>query len=410
MLSTDVLVVGGGPAGLAAAVALRRNGARVTVADSMTPPFDKTCGEGMMPDSLQELSLLGVELEASDGAEFHGIRFVGEAGSKNKAATRTQALQAQDAWPLHVATASFPSGTGMGVRRQALHRRMREQAELAGVALRWNCNVQLQADGSVVCGGEPMRYGLLVGADGQGSRVRRWAGLDAGVVIHKRFGFRQHFAVAPWSPYVEMHWGATGQAYVAPVSSDAVCVISMARNPQFRMAEVLDELPWLAAKLRGGKTQMEPLDAERGGVMNTRRFHHVSRGRVALVGDASGSVDAITGEGLAMGFRQALLLAKCLANAPIEDGLRRYDSLHPQILRVPHVMARAMLLMDRYPILRERAMRMLAGKPELLARMLGVHVGAEPLGRFLASHGWEVALRLALPFSASRAAHSIAEA
>ncbi|HEX4319938.1 MAG TPA: FAD-dependent monooxygenase [Acidobacteriaceae bacterium] len=410
MHSTDVLVVGGGPAGLATALALRKNGARVTVADSMTPPFDKTCGEGMMPDSLRELALLGVELSEADGADFHGIRFVGEAGPKDKVASRTQASHTQDEWPLNVATAAFPSGTGMGVRRQALHRRMREQAEQAGVALRWNCNVQLQPDGAVICGGEPMRYGLLVGADGQGSRVRRWASLDAGVVINKRFGFRQHFAVAPWSPYVEMHWGATSQAYVAPVSPDEVCVISMARNPQFRMAEVLEELPWLAAKLRGANSEMTPLDAERGGVMNTRRFHHVSRGRVALVGDSSGSVDAITGEGLAMGFRQALLLAECLESGDMEDVLARYDRLHPKILQVPHVMARAMLLMDRYPILRERAMRMLAGKPELLARMLGVHVGAEPLGRFLVSRGWEVALRLALPFSDSRAAHSIAEA
>jgi menaquinone-9 beta-reductase len=242
------------------------------------------------------------------------------------------------------------------------------------------------------------------------ARVRRWAGLQPGVVINKRFGFRRHFAVTPWSPYVEMHWGATSQAYVAPVSSDAVCVISMARNPQFRMTEALAELPWLAAKLRGAKSEMTPLDAERGGVMNTRLFHHVARRRVALVGDASGSVDAITGEGLAMGFRQALLLADCLSSAGVEDALAQYDRLHPRILQVPHVMARAMLLMDRYPILRERAMRMLAGKPELLARMLGVHMGAEPLGRFLAARGWEVVLRLALPFSASRAAHSIAEA
>jgi menaquinone-9 beta-reductase len=364
----------------------------------------------MMPDSLRELALLGVELDAADGAEFHGIRFVSETGQKDKPTFRAQASHTQNEWHLHVATASFPSGIGVGVRRLALHQRMREQAEQAGVALRWSSNVQLQPDGVVMCGGEKMRYGILIGADGQGSRVRRWAGLDEGVVIQKRFGFRQHFAVVPWSRYVEVHWGATSQAYVAPVSPDAVCVISMARNPHFRMGEVLGELPWLAAKLRGGKAHMVPLDAERGGVMNTRRFHHVSRGRVALAGDASGSVDAITGEGLAMGFRQALLLAECLAGGDVKHGLEQYDRLHPQILRVPHVMARAMMLMDGYPILRERAMRMLAGKPELLARMLGVHVGAEPLGRFLASRGWEVALRLALPFSVSRAVHSIVEA
>jgi 2-polyprenyl-6-methoxyphenol hydroxylase-like FAD-dependent oxidoreductase len=392
MLSTDVLVVGGGPAGLATALALRKMGAHVTVADSLKPPFDKTCGEGMMPDSIRELAMLGIELSDADGADFQGIRFVSEAGPKDKTAS-----DAQKEWQLHVATAPFPSGTGMGVRRLALHQRMREEAEQAGVKLRWDCHVQLQQDGSVHCGGEQMRYGLLVGADGQGSRIRRWSGLDSGVVIQKRFGFRQHFAVAPWSPYVEVHWGASSQAYVAPVSSDAVCVISMARNSQFRMAEVLQELPWLEAKLRGGRPRISALDAERGGVMNTRRFHHVSRGRVALAGDASGSVDAITGEGLAMGFRQALLLAECLAGGEVEQGLAQYDRLHAQILHVPHVMARAMLLMDRSAILRDRTMRILAAEPKLFAGMLGVHVGAEPLLGFVARRGAELAWRLAFP-------------
>jgi 2-polyprenyl-6-methoxyphenol hydroxylase-like FAD-dependent oxidoreductase len=358
----------------------------------MAPPFDKTCGEGMMPDSLRELALLGVELSADEGAEFHGIQFVGDASRD-----ATQNVAGKNGRALQIATARFPSGNGLGIRRQALHRRMTEQAEQSGIKLRWNCHVQLQPDGSLLCDGEQARCGLLVGADGQGSRVRRWSCLEAGVTVSRRFGFRQHFAVAPWSPYVEVHWGANSQAYVAPVSSDAVCVIGMARYPQLRMAGVLEDLPWLAEKLRAGKALRTPLDSERGGGMMTRRLKRVARGRAALVGDASGSVDAITGEGLAMGFRQALLLADCLANESLDLGLKRYDKLHPEIMRVPLVMARAMLLMDRYPALRERALRMLAAKPALLARMLGVHVGAEPLNRFLAARGWEVALRLALP-------------
>ena len=407
MIATDVLVAGGGPAGLAAALALSKRGASVTIADSMMPPFDKTCGEGMMPDSLRELALLGVELSADEGAEFHGIRFMGEA-SRQTSHNATRDVAGRNKRTLQAATAPFPSGIGLGIRRQVLHRQMAEQAEQSGIKLRWNCHVQLNPDGSLLCGGEQTCCGLLVGADGQGSRVRRWSGLEDGVTMSRRFGFRQHFAVAPWSPYVEVHWGANSQAYVAPVSSEAVCVIGMARNPQLRMTGVLEELPWLAEKLCGGKAQRTPLDGERGGGMMTRRLTHVARNRVALVGDASGSVDAITGEGLAMGFRQALLLADCLANESLSQGLKRYDRLHPEIMRVPLVMARAMLLMDRYPMLRERALHMLAAKPALLARMLGVHVGAEPLSRFLAARGWEVALRLALP--AVQRARSTAEA
>ncbi|MGB8062426.1 MAG: FAD-binding protein, partial [Candidatus Sulfotelmatobacter sp.] len=50
LTSTDVFVIGGGPAGLAAAIAARKCGLRVIVADAAQPPIDKACGEGLMPD------------------------------------------------------------------------------------------------------------------------------------------------------------------------------------------------------------------------------------------------------------------------------------------------------------------------------------------------------------------------
>jgi flavin-dependent dehydrogenase len=385
--ATDALIVGGGPAGLATAIALRQRGASVTVADAMGPSIDKVCGEGLMPDSLRELALLGVDISATDGSEFHGIQFIGRSQHDNDEAACE---------PPQQVTAKFPTGVGIGMRRTVLHRRMVERAQEAGVTLRWRSHVQVQPDGAVQVGGETVRYGWLVGADGQSSQVRRIAGLEAAALMIRRFGFRQHFAVPPWSPYVEVHWGTSCQAYVAPVAPDAVCVVTMARSPRVRLAEMLAELPWLAARLRGAKSQMPALDTERGSVMTTRRLRHVSRGRVALVGDASGSVDAITGEGIAMGVRQALLLAECLGTGDAKTAMARYDSLHPQILRVPHTMARAMLLMDSSPAIRQRAMRMLTGKPDIFARMLGVHVGAEPLWRFIASKGPEVAWQMAI--------------
>ena len=61
---TDVFVVGGGPAGLASAIAARRNGFDVVIADSARPPIDKACGEGLMPDGVAALRRIGVELGA----------------------------------------------------------------------------------------------------------------------------------------------------------------------------------------------------------------------------------------------------------------------------------------------------------------------------------------------------------
>ena len=60
MFDADVFVLGGGPAGLAAAIAMRRTGLRVILADAARPPIDKACGEGLMPDSLAAARELGI--------------------------------------------------------------------------------------------------------------------------------------------------------------------------------------------------------------------------------------------------------------------------------------------------------------------------------------------------------------
>src|SRR6266568_6767121 len=74
--STDLFVIGGGPAGLAAAIAARRRGFDVTLADCSVPPIDKACGEGIMPDGLAAARSLGLDLEDAGGHRFAGIRFV----------------------------------------------------------------------------------------------------------------------------------------------------------------------------------------------------------------------------------------------------------------------------------------------------------------------------------------------
>jgi len=330
-----------------------------------------------MPDSLRDLALLGVHLTQGDGASFRGIRFVNDRD---------------------VATAQFPAGgelssaTGVGMRRKALHKRLVQRATEAGVTLRWASPVQLKDSGQVLVGGEPTSYGLLVGADGHSSRVRRWAGLEQGTELTRRFGFRQHFAVKPWSPYVEVHWGESGQAYVTPVGPNEVCVATVARDPRSRLNVILNELPELRERLAGGSAAQPRLDAERGAMTTTRRLKLVAEGRVALIGDASGSADAITGEGMGMGFRQALLLAECVE----QNNLARYNREHPAILKLPQTMARVMLLMDRSRFFRKRAIAMLASEPELFRRMLGVHLGTESLPGFIAANGLAVAWRLAV--------------
>ena len=371
----DVVVVGGGPAGLAAAIALRQRGLDVMVAEALKPPIDKACGEGLMPDSRFEIAQLGIDLSAEDGAEFYGIHFSNQLGQR-----------------VDSVTAEFPNGRGLGVRRLHLHSRLVERATALGVHLAWGSRVELKEGQPVSINGEKCRYRFLVGADGQSSRVRRWAGLERSQLISRRFGYRKHFRIVPWSRLVEIHWGALGQAYITPVAADEICVATMTRLPGIEMDQILDRIPLIRARLRREVSSTRA----RGAITTTRRLERVTAGNVALVGDASGSADAITGEGMAMSFRQALLLAQSLER----ENLDRYAARHASILKMPQTMARIMLAMDRWPVFRDRAVRTLAAEPALFERMLGVHVGEESLPGFLLRKG----LHFGWSLLASRAA------
>jgi flavin-dependent dehydrogenase len=91
-----------------------------------------------------------------------------------------------------------------------------------------------------------------------------------------------------------------------------------------------------------------------------------------LIGDASGSVDAITGEGMSLSFRQALVLADAL----VAGDLRQYQTAHRHMRMRPALMAQLMLLLDRFPRARPHVLRMFAAEPVIFERLLAVHAGA----------------------------------
>ena len=152
-----------------------------------------------------------------------------------------------------------------------------------------------------------------------------------------------------------------------------------------RIADALPHFPALYDRLNG----VAAADGEWGAFAGARRLRRVTCGHAGLVGDASGTVDAITGEGLCLAFQQSLALADALE----ASDLRLYEKAHARLSRRPLWMARLMLTMDGRPWLQRRALQTLSSRPELFGRLLAGHVGLlSPggLARAAATLGWKI--------------------
>jgi flavin-dependent dehydrogenase len=360
----EVIVVGAGPAGIVAAIAARRQGLRATVLDARMPPIDKPCGEGILPQGVAALKALGISLPLESTFPFRGIRFVdGE----------------------HSARADFAGATGFSVRRVKLHQLLVDHAIEIGVDFRWGTRVMEIDQEAVTTAKESLSYRWLIGADGQNSQVRKWAGLDPRAVRRKRFGFCSHFQVKPWSDVAEVHWASGCQIFITPMADDEVGVAVLSRDPGLRLEGALSRFPALAEKLWGATATTR----ESGDTTSLRILPAVARGRVALVGDASGTVDAVTGHGLSLSFQQAI---------PLAEGMKRgdlafYQHAHKKISAVPITMTRLMLLMGGSDWIRRRTIRLFQKTPGLFARLLAIHTEATPLSSVrvaeLAGFGWK---------------------
>ena len=281
----DLAVAGGGPAGLATAILAARAGLQVTVIEQRTGPIDKACGEGLMPHAVRQLDLLGVR---PAGRAFRGVSYLD--GRR-------------------CVTAQFGSGPGLGVRRTTLHEALQHKAAAAGVSVVHDrIGAIVQDERSVTVNGIRARY--LAAADGLHSPIRAGLGLNQPVGRTRRWGLKRHFAVAPWSDVVEVHWSdqpEAGEAYVTPVADDCVG-IAILTSRQGRFEQHLAAFPALRERLDG-----LAYEADRAAGPLRQKSRSRVAGRVLLVGDAAGYVDALTGEGLGLAFAAARLLVDCVA-------------------------------------------------------------------------------------------------
>jgi flavin-dependent dehydrogenase len=287
----DVAVIGGGPIGLAAAIEARLAGLSVVLVEQRDGVIDKACGEGLMPGALPLLERLGVR---PDGHPLQGISY--------RQGTRS-------------VTHRFSSGIGLGVRRTTLQSALADRAAELGV-VRVTARIErirIGAHAVSVDAHFDARY--LLACDGLHSTVARLVGLARPAPRRiRRYGTRQHYFVAPWSDNIEVYYGRDAEFYVTPVSETVVGLAMLARQHTDYDA-ALAGVPELAARVAGA----ESASSRRGAGPFRQRTRARTKGRVLLVGDASGYVDAITGEGLRLGFAQARDAVRCIVAGRPQD-------------------------------------------------------------------------------------------
>ncbi len=358
MATRDVIVAGGGPAGLAFAAAAARRGLDVVVVEKRAGPVDKACGEGILPAGLRALEELGA-LEHVDRAEASAIpeiRWIEPDGAS--------------------VTLRLPPPGGLTVRRTALSAALAATARAAGAEIRVAEVVdhRREADGVTVelrPGRELLRARALVAADGLASPIRRREGLDRLQRSARRYGLRRHFALSPWCDAVEVHFGRGAEAYVTPVGPRQVGVAFLfERGEGGAHGSLLARFPLLAARLGDAA----PSSAPRAAGPLARRSAVRVKDRLVLLGDAAGYEDALTGDGLSIAFGCALDLARilpgALARGATAESLWEYERAWAARFRPYLAWTRTMLWLTRHPRVRRRVLLFAAALPAGFERLL----------------------------------------
>lgn len=365
MSVADVLVVGAGPAGSAAAASLAARGWRVILADRAVFPRSKPCGDYCNPGAVETLRSLGLlpALERSGAGSIDGMTVVGQDGSTMRG--------------------RFPSGRGVLLRRETLDMLLLRRAEQKGAHLveRFRVDEIGVADSVEVrdtLSGRALRARLLIAADGMRSAVARRLGLLRGLP-DGRFTAGAYFSGVSGPPEGELHLGDGLYGGVARFGDGTanVCLalprtLYRGRSAAEAFALGLRGLPVLGETVSGWR----PLSPFRvtGPIGFARRA--VSAAGVLLAGDAAGQVEPLTGQGIAAALRSGLDAAE-EAHRALETGdlsaisLHRYDRRRAAAFGPAVRMMKVVTALALRPGLTPLLLRRLSTRPGLFRCLLG---------------------------------------
>lgn len=323
-MTAQVVVVGGGPVGLACAIFARLQGLSVQLVEAGRADGDKACGEGLMPGAWELLGELGIE---PSGYELAGVSY------------RQGSLRVDH---------SFPARPGRGVRRLELVSALRERCAELGVPRQRGRVLSVEEDPRgvtlILADESRLRADYVLACDGLHSGIARSLGVRRSQRrVGRRYGLRQHFAIAPWSSLIEVYYAGDTEVYITPVAPDTVGVAVLG-GKGMSLEGAINQVPELAKRLDGAS----PVSELAGAGPFPQKVSTPRTGRVLLVGDAAGYVDAITGEGLRVGFAQAREAVSCLVQGRPE----RYPRRWRQVTREFRFLTKGLVILARSPLRR----------------------------------------------------------
>jgi geranylgeranyl reductase family protein len=377
MAVRDVLVVGGGPAGTALAVLLRRRGHDVVLVDESRFPRDKVCGEGVSPEAWRLLGDLGVDsdVRALRPHPLRGMALVSPDGTGFRGLYRRR-----------------EDDLGFAVRRDRLDHVLLAHARRAGVevreatratAIRWATEGGAhEVTVSNGIGPEPVQARLVAGADGRRSVVARSLGVLREHRSLRKFAVRGHWrGMQDLQEWGEMHVAAGGYCGVAPLG-DGLANVAFVLDRRdmaeaggdleaFYRSSIARRWPRLAERLAAA--DLVALPRAIGPLALEARA--VSAPGALLVGDAAGFYDPFTGEGVTLALRSAELAAG-VADGALRSGrtgdLRAYDRARHAATRDKFRLNRLLQRIVAWPALANAVARRLARRPDLADQLVGI--------------------------------------
>lgn len=338
MEAVDVAIVGAGPAGSTLAALLAGRGLAVALIDRDAFPRDKLCGEFLSYDALPVAELLGVDLTAA--APITRCRVVGR--------KRTYEFD-------------FPHAA-RGVSRMFLDDALHRRAVAAGATAITSAATHVAHDRVTTEQGE-VAARVVVGAWGRWGRFDQQLGrMFARDRAHRNFGFKRHYR-GERSDTIELYSFRRGYLGVSNIEGGLTNICGLVHATRLaglkgRWDAFVDEIRAEEPRLAEMYARHEPAQE---GFLSSEPV--IFRGRSAVVdgifmiGDASGIVDPLTGNGMAMAMQSALVAARfvmrALSDRAAED---EYQTRHAEFFLPRIAWSRRVAFLLSRPALLDRAM------------------------------------------------------